>query len=51
MQFDNGYGSPYFVTDGQRMEATIDRPYILITDKKVSSMKDIIQVLESVAAS
>lgn len=50
MQFDQGYTSPYFVTDTQRMEAVIEKPYILVTDQKVSSMKDIIQVLESVAA-
>lgn len=50
MQFDQGYTSPYFVTDTQRMEAVVEKPYILVTDQKVSSMKDIIQVLESVAA-
>lgn len=50
MQFDQWYTSPYFVTDTQRMEAVIEKPYILVTDQKVSSMKDIIQVLESVAA-
>lgn len=51
MQFDNGYSSPYFVTDTQRMEAVIENPYILITDAKISSIKDIIGVLESLAAS
>lgn len=50
MQFDQWYTSPYFVTDTQRMEAVIDKPYILLTDQKVNSMKDIMNVLESVAA-
>ena len=51
MQFDQWYTSPYFVTDTQRMEAVIDKPYILLTDQKINSMKDIMNILESVAAS
>jgi chaperonin GroEL len=51
MQFDQWYTSPYFVTDSQRMEATIEKPYILVTDKKISSIKDILQILESIAMS
>ena len=51
MQFDQGYSSPYLVTDTQRMEAVIEKPYILLTDKKISSMKEILGVLEAVAAS
>ncbi len=51
MQFDQGYLSPYFVSDPQRMEAIIEKPYILVTDKKISSLKDILQLLESVAMS
>ena len=47
MQFDRGYISPYFVTDSAKMEAVIDDPYILITDKKVSAIKDILPLLES----
>lgn len=50
MQFDQWYTSPYFVTDTQRMEAVIDKPYILLTDQKINSMKDIMNILESVAA-
>lgn len=50
MQFDQWYTSPYFVTDTQRMEAVVDKPYILLTDQKINSMKDIMNVLESVAA-
>lgn len=50
MQFDQGYSSPYLVTDTQRMEAVIEKPYILVTDKKISSMKEVLGVLESVAA-
>ena len=49
MQFDQGYLSPYFVSDPQRMESVIDKPYILVTDKKISSLKDILPVLESMA--
>jgi chaperonin GroEL len=48
MQFDRGYLSPYFVTNPERMEAVLDSPYILIYDKKVSSMKDLLPVLEKV---
>ncbi len=51
MQFDQGYSSPYFVTDTQRMEAVIEKPYILVTDKKISSIKEILQVLEAIASS
>ena len=50
MQFDQGYLSSYFVTDPQRMEASIENPAILVTDKKISSIKDIIQLLEGIAA-
>jgi chaperonin GroEL len=46
MQFDRGYISPYFITDSGRMEAAIDEPYILITDKKISAITDIVPVLE-----
>ena len=49
MQFDRGYLSPYFVTDPERMEVSMDDPYILLVEKKVSSMKDLLPVLESVA--
>ncbi len=48
MQFDRGYISPYFVTDTNRMEAAIDDPYILITDKKISAIADIVPLLEKV---
>jgi len=48
MQFDRGYLSPYFVTNPEKMEASLDSPYILIYDKKVSSMKDLLPVLEKV---
>ncbi|NDD91092.1 chaperonin GroEL [bacterium] len=48
MQFDRGYLSPYFVTNPEKMEASLDTPYILIYDKKVSSMKDLLPVLEKV---
>ena len=50
MQFDQGYASPYFVTDPSRMEASLEKPAILITDKKISSIKDILPILEAVAA-
>lgn len=49
MQFDRGYLSPYFVTDTESMEADLESPYILIYDKKVSTMKDLLPVLEAVA--
>ena len=49
MQFDRGYVSPYFMTNGDKMEAVLDTPYILITDKKVSTMKDLLPVLEPIA--
>ncbi len=49
MQFDRGYLSPYFVTDPERMEAVLEDPYILINEKKVSSMKDLLPILEQVA--
>jgi len=48
MQFDRGYLSPYFVTDAERMECVFEEPYILIHDKKVSSMKDLLPLLEKV---
>jgi len=49
MQFDRGYLSPYFVTDADRMEVNMEDPYFLIVEKKVSNMKDLLPVLESVA--
>ncbi|HWP81749.1 MAG TPA: chaperonin GroEL [Bacteroidota bacterium] len=49
MQFDRGYLSPYFVTDAEAMEAVLEDPYILIHDKKISAMKDLLPVLEKVA--
>src|SRR5437867_425117 len=49
MQFDRGYISPYFVTDPEKMEAALEDAYILIHDKKVSSMKDLLPVLEKIA--
>ncbi|NLP14413.1 MAG: chaperonin GroEL [Clostridium sp.] len=48
MQFDRGYVSPYMVTDTEKMEAIIDEPYILITDKKISSVQDILPLLEQI---
>ncbi|HET6438851.1 MAG TPA: chaperonin GroEL, partial [Anaeromyxobacter sp.] len=51
MQFDRGYISPYFVTNPDRMEAVLDEPYILITEKKISAMADLVPVLEQVARS
>ena len=49
MQFDRGYLSPYFVTDAERMVASLEDPYILISEKKISNMKDLLPVLESIA--
>jgi len=49
MQFDQGYLSPYFVTDAERMECVLDEPYILIYEKKISAMKDLLPLLEKVA--
>jgi chaperonin GroEL len=51
MQFDRGYLSPYFVTNPDRMEAELENPYILIHEKKISNMKDLLPVLEQVAKS
>ncbi|MEO6327372.1 MAG: chaperonin GroEL, partial [Ginsengibacter sp.] len=51
MQFDRGYLSAYFVTNSEKMEVDIQNPYILIYDKKISSMKDILHILEKVAQS
>jgi chaperonin GroEL len=49
MQFDRGYLSPYFVTDTESMEANLEDPYILIHDKKISAMKDLLPILEKIA--
>ena len=51
MQFDRGYLSPYFVTDPDRMEAVLDEPFILINEKKISNMRDLLPILEQVAKS
>ena len=51
MQFDRGYLSPYFVTDAERMEVVLEDPYILIHEKKVSNMKDLLPLLEQIARS
>lgn len=51
MQFDRGYISPYFVTDTEKMQCDMDKPYILLYDKKVSNLKDILPILESTAQS
>jgi chaperonin GroEL len=51
MQFDRGYLSPYFVTDPERMECVLEDPYILIHEKKISSMKDLLPLLEQIAKS
>src|SRR5437867_12126207 len=49
MQFDRGYLSPYFVTDPERMEVVLENPFILIHERKISSMKDLLPLLELVA--
>ena len=49
MQFDRGYVSPYFMTNGDKMEAVLDNPYVLVTDRKISTMKDLLPVLEPIA--
>jgi chaperonin GroEL len=49
MRFDKGYISPYFVTDGERMEASLEEPFILVTDKKIALVQDLVPVLEQVA--
>lgn len=49
MQFDRGYLSPYFITDTEKMEVSLENPFILLTDKKISTMKDLLPVLEPVA--
>src|SRR5438045_5256748 len=51
MQFDRGYLSPYFVTDPERMEVALENAYILINEKKISSMKDLLPLLEQIAKS
>ena len=51
MQFDKGYLSPYFITDAQNMEVVLEDPYILIQEKKISSIKDILPLLERIASS
>jgi chaperonin GroEL len=49
MQFDRGYLSPYFVTDPEKMEATLNEPYLLLNEKKISNMKDLVPILEQIA--
>ncbi len=51
MRFDKGYVSPYMISDTQRMEAIMDDPYILVTDKKITAVKDVLSLLESIAQS
>ncbi len=51
MQFDRGYISPYFVTDAENMEAVLDEPYVLLSDRKINVMRDLIPLLEQVAKS
>jgi chaperonin GroEL len=51
MQFDRGYLSPYFVTDAERMECVMEEPYILLHEKKISNMKDLLPILEQIARS
>ena len=48
MQFDRGYISPYFVTNADKMEAVLENPYILLYDKKISNMKELLPILEKV---
>ena len=48
MQFDRGYISPYMVTDTEKMEAILEDPYILITDRKISNVQDILPILEQI---
>lgn len=51
MRFDKGYISPYFATDAERMEAILEEPYLLLTDKKIALVQDLVPVLEQVARS
>jgi chaperonin GroEL len=51
MQFDRGYLSPYFVTDAEKMEAVLEEPYVLLTDRKINILKDVIPLLEQIAKS
>jgi chaperonin GroEL len=51
MQFDRGYTSPYFISDPEQMEAVLDEPYVLLTDRKINLLKDLIPLLEQVAKS
>ena len=51
MQFDRGFISPYFITDAEKMECVMERPYILLYDKKISNLKDMLPILESTAQS
>ena len=51
MQFDRGYTSPYFISDTEQMEAVLDEPYVLLTDRKINLLKDLIPLLEQVAKS
>ncbi len=49
MEFDQGYASPYFVTDTNRMEATVEKPYVIITDNKISNIKELLPLLEQIS--
>ena len=51
MQFDRGYLSAYFVTDPERMEVALDNPYILLSEQKITNMKDLLPLLEQIARS